>query len=299
MGLTFIQIPIFIPHLHIDLKICVSSHLNRVLPVGGDWGLLKCWSPQPRMSEYSHLFEFRVKLNHSFPHSRLIFMQVTIIASRLHPGHDIHVSPPSRSHLTEIYSCHPGPISHPPRSHTHLRHISPPSRSRIAPARSYLTPSMSQDMHLTSIHPGPVWPESRYLNSLLTPIYVAFTSHPIKVPRLRFHLHPRRVSPPFRSIKLHLTSIQVTRIASLLHPGYMHLISIMVLSHVQPNIKMFASSPSRSRYAHLSSIQVASFLHPGNENVSSASFRPILPPPMSWDMHLISILVPSHPYPVP
>ena len=41
MGITSIQIPIFTSHLHVGLKICVSPHLGRVLPVGGHWGLLK------------------------------------------------------------------------------------------------------------------------------------------------------------------------------------------------------------------------------------------------------------------
>ena len=103
-----------------------------------------------------------------------------------------------------------------------------------APSQSHITPSTSQDVHLNSIqvpsqpiqvsrfvsplHPGSQIHVSSLSQLNLTSIWVLiFTSHP----------HPGYISPPSRSTKLHLHSIQAS---CQTHTGFNRIESIKTTS---------------------------------------------------------------------
>ena len=174
----------------------------------------------------------------------LAYIQVT---SHLHRGPPNCILVPSKHHLKCIHvsrcvsHLHPGPLQL--------------EKCNSAPYHSHITPSTSQDVHLNSIqvpsqpHSGLeicVYSPPRLSDSLsqlnLTLIWVLIFT---------FHLHPGYISPPSRSTKLHLCSIQAS---SQTHTGF----------------KMCVSPPSMSflnwiqvpRFC-LNYFNVLSHLHPG------------------------------------
>ena len=147
------------------------------------------------------------------------------------------------------------------------------------------------------------------------------------------HLHPCDVSPPSSSPKsqLHisilttpsriqdmcLTSIQVLSHLDpgpkiLVSPPYMYFLNPIqvhiVTSHLPPDS---VSTPSRSWYSCVTSIQVTPHLHPGLKMYGRPLSMPCLtsnqafhqgcvsPQPMSWYLHLTTIQVPHHLHQVP
>ena len=166
-----------------------------------------------------------------------------------------------------------------------------------APSRSNLTPIQVSSC-ASHLHTCPISPSSRFLNSCVTSIQVAYYLHPgcsIQVPIFASHLHPggvpyppsseNGISTPCRS---HLTPIHnVSRRVFHLHPGPI-------------------SIASRSQDLGLNSIQVAGHLHPGRRNCIPAScnthltsFLTFTPSPR---YHITAITVPrfgSHLQPGP
>ena len=212
-----------------------------------------------------------------------VLIQVPRMASQLHPspisahpGHETFVSPPSKYHFTWIRV--PGFTSH---SHLLLCHVSPLYRSQdlrltsiqvpshfihllnficvSPPSRTWFkcikVPICTHPLHWCCVsHPSRSWEE--HLNSIqitsLTHLGLQMCISPpsrsrltsVQIPIFVSRLHTGRISPPFRSWRLHLSfiqvpshphpcleicvqplsiscliSIQVTRAASLLHPG--------------------------------------------------------------------------------
>ena len=195
-----------------------------------------------------------------------------IFASRLHPG---YISPPSRStklHLSSIQASS--------QTHTGFKMcVSPPSRSFLklancisAPSQSHITLYTSQDVHINSIlvpsqpHPGleisvsspPRLPDSRFF-------FVSVESYLNLGPDFASRLHPGNISPPSRSTKLHLSSIQAssqthTSIKMCVSPPSRSFLNWRIVSQLHaspispyPRLKMCISTRSRS---HLNPIQV-------------------------------------------
>ena len=204
--------------------------------------------------------------------SHLTTSQDLIIMSHFHPGPDIHVSPPSRSHLNsqpDQDNC----ISVPSRSHLTtsqdliiMSHLQPGLDIHVSPFNSHLTP-IYIPQNASQFHPGPIW------------------SHP--GPKVC-------VSPPSRP---HLTPIHIARFASHPHPGStssasrtqdLHLSFISVMSPLL-SVRQDCNSPaSRSHLTPswflnlcLTSIQYMSHPHPGPDIRVTSSFR----------SHLVSIQV--------
>ena len=238
-----------------------------------------------------------------------------------HPGPNIHVSSPSRSHL----DSHPDQdncISLPSRSHPtitqdmiFMSHLQPGLTIQVTShphlhsancisvlSRSHLIPSRPQGLCLTSIK-APFYSHP-YLKSCISP---ASRFHLIctQVPRFSSHLS---VTPPLLSrrqdcispaSRSHLTPSRFLKFVSRLHPGHI-------------------SSPPRSRYSCHISIQVTSRLHPGPDPGPENCISPpskyhltcirvpgftshshlllchVSPPFMSQESRLSSIHVPSH-----
>ena len=137
-----------------------------------------------------------------------VLIQVPRIASQLHsspisphPGQKTCVSSPSKYHLTSIRV--PGFTSH---SHLLLCHVSPPFRSQESRLSSIHVTSSTFSTS-TPLHPGCVSPPSRTWFKC------------IKVPICTYPLHRCCVSPPSRSWEQHLTFLQVSECASHLNPG--------------------------------------------------------------------------------
>ena len=152
------------------------------------------------------------------------FTSIQVLPS-LHPSPYIHISPPSRcwylrftfNHLLRC-AVHQNTFPIPPPSRSPQTH--PYLKMWISNAsRSFLT-YIQDPRFLSHLNPCTVSPPSRYQDSTTAPIYMP-------------HLHLGRVSPPSRA---HLTSIQISRIAS------------------QPHL-----TPSRSENVHSISIQVWSY----------------------------------------
>ena len=131
-------------------------------------------------------------------------------------------------------------------------------------SRSFLTYIQDQRF-LSHLHPCTVSPPSRYQDSIKTPIYVP-------------HLHLGRVSPPFRA---HLTSIQISRIASQPHhspispyPGLKMCIASQYrsdLTHIHISI-ICALPPYRHLDSRLHSINSTHHLNPGLSLFNSPPF---------------------------
>ena len=176
-------------------------------------------------------------------------------------------------------------------------------------SRSFLT-YIQDPRYLSHLHPCTVSPPSRYQHYTKAPIYVP-------------HLHLGRVSPPCRA---HLTSIQISRIASQHHltlsrSQNVHSISIQVWSYTHPGLEnlcltslqaptfmspihqLHASPQSRSIYIQLTTIHLLSHFHPGPcicISPPSMAWCVCLPPPgclslpsMSGELYLTSTIVPS------
>ena len=128
--------------------------------------------------------------------------------------------------------------------------------------------------------PGLFSPTYRTQDSCLMYIHVLSHLHPgTKIPPIYVpHLHLGRVSPPSRA---HLTSIQITRIASQPHhspispyPGlkmYIPSQSRSDLTHIHVS-RICASSPYRHLDSHLNSINSAHHLNPGLFIFNSSPF---------------------------
>ena len=179
---------------------------------------------------------------HSGPVSDLSKLQNSCFISiqvppSLHPSPYIHISPPSRylrftfNHLlwcaVHLNTFPIPPPSRSPQTHTGLK------MWMSNASKSFLT-YIQDPRFLSHLHPGTVSPPSRYQDSTKAPIYMP-------------HLHLGRVSPPSRA---HLTSIQISRIAS------------------QPHL-----TPSRSENVHSISIQVWSYTHPCLKNLCLTSLQ--------------------------
>ena len=231
--------------------------------------------------------------------------------SPIHPGSQINVSSLSQLNLTSIWvliftsHLHPGNISPPSRSNKlHLSSIQASSQTHTSfkmcvspPSRSFLNWRIVSQLHPSLISPYPrlkmcISTQSR---SHLNPIQVSrFVSdlhsgsqihvsslsqlNPTSFWVLIFTscLHPGNISPPFRSRKLHLSSIQSS---SQTHTGFtMCLTSVQALSQLKNCISappQSPNTPSSSQDVHLSSIQVPSQPHPGLEMcVSSPPWLP-------------------------
>ena len=176
-------------------------------------------------------------------------MQIPGNASQSHPGPisqghlhmKMYVSPPYMSFLTSHshdYCLTPTPLHpHPPHPHH------PPHQPR------WCLTSIHVPGFLSHLHPGIASTPSRSKNSSLTMIHIVDHIYQGSIsPKCRskceFHLHPRPISSPSRPIDSHLASIQVvshlnpglymcvpspfrwrlssnqvTKIASLFHPG--------------------------------------------------------------------------------
>ena len=184
--------------------------------------------------------------------------------SHLHPSPKIHASPTPRSCLT---------ITHAPifASHIHLSDVS--------------SPSGACKFHLSSIQ----------VQSQTHPVLEMCISIPSRscTTCITSLLHTDHVSPQHMSWYLHLTSIQVQKIISQLHP-----------SPISPysGLMMCTSTQSRS---HLSPTQMSIFvfhLYPGNIKPWSRSRDlhltskevTLSPASRSQDSRLSSIQVPSH-----
>ena len=229
------------------------------------------------LSTQAPRFTFLLCLSWILPPSGSWYLHLAyiLITSRLHPGppncilvpYKRHlkpipvswcVSPPSRSFLNWriVSQLHPSPISPYPRL---KMCISTQSRSHLNPIQ---VSRFVSDLHsgfqihvssLSQLNPTSFW-------------VLIFTSC----------LHPGNISPPFRSRKLHLSSIQSS---SQTHTGFtMCLTSIQALSQLKNCISappQSQNTPSSSQDVHLSSIQVPSQPHPGLEMcVSSPPWLP-------------------------
>ena len=141
-----------------------------------------------------------------------------------------------------------------------------------APSRSHLTPIQVSSC-ASHLHPCPISPSSRFLNSCVTSIQVVYYLHPgcsIQVPIFASHLHPGGVPYPPSSREWHFHTLQVP-----FHPHPYRL-------------QACVSPPSRS---HINCIQVPRFgshFHPGRGS----------PPSRSAELLPSSVLDPSHLHPV-
>ena len=252
--LTSIKAPF---HSHPYLKICISPasrfhlictqvsrfsyHLSVTSPLLSS--RQDCISPASR----SHLTPSR------FLNLCLASMQVTF---HLHPGPDIRVTPPFRSHLGSIQvliqvpriasQLHPSPISPHPGQKTC---VSPPSKYHLTCIR---VPVFMSHSHLLLCHDSPPFrsQESR-LSSIHVPSYFIHLlnficdSPPSRLcltsiqNLIEMHKGPNMHLSP--TSMLRLTSIQVIRTAS----------------HPPPGLRMCVSPQSRSR---LSSVQILIFV---------------------------------------
>ena len=216
------------------------------------------------------------------------YIQVT---SHLHPGPPNCILVPPKHHLKPIHvsrcvsHLHPGPFS------TGELYLS----STLVPYHHI----PSKDVHLTSIqvpsqpHPGSQIHVSSWSQLNLTSIWLMIFAS---------RQHPGNISPPSRSIKLHLCSIQAS---SQTHTGFKmspyprlsispqsrsHLNPIQALRFTFLRCLSWILPQSGSWYLHLAYIQVTSHLHPGPPNCILVPSR----------HHLKAILVPrcvSHLHP--
>ena len=155
-----------------------------------------------------------------------------------------------------------------------------------SPSRSHLTPIQVSSC-ASHLHPCPISPSSRFLNSYVTSIQVAYYLHPgcsIQVHIFASHLHPGGVPYPPRMAFPHLAGpISPPPIMS---PGVC-LTSIQVPYQLHPGPKIWVSFPSRSR---VTSIQVGRI-------ASQLRARPISPPSSSRNMYIsaikVAVLLPS------
>ena len=328
----------------------ISSQLHPS-PISPYSGLMMCTSTQSRshlsptqMSNPDPGHEICISPPKRFP---LTCIQVAGFTSQLHPG---AISLPFKSenlHLNSIYV-----LSLP---HLHPGHISSQSRPKYLHLTSTQVMSITHVRHTSIQVLSHLHPNSNILISL--PSMYCLTS--IQVRSFVSHLHPCDISPPayslpFKSWYLHhssihvvshtnprldisawtpsrsrLTSIQVPRFVSHIHPSHpsthpvasqfqlgpittpsrstnVRLTSIHVPSHLHsvsysciPLHPHRVSPPSRSCYFYLSFIQVWSNLHSGGEACSSAPSMFYLTSPRSQDIHLTSIHILSHPIQVP
>ena len=264
------------------------------------------------LSTQAPRFTFLLCLSWILPPSGSWYLHLAyiLITSRLHPGppncilvpYKRHlkpipvswcVSPPSRSFLNWriVSQLHPSPISPYPRL---KMCISTQSRSHLNPIQ---VSRFVSDLHsgfqihvssLSQLNPTSFW-------------VLIFTSC----------LHPGNISPPFRSRKLHLSSIQSS---SQTHTGFtMCLTSIQALSQ----LKNCISAPPQSQKYPILVSRCASQLNPGPISTPSRSrdvcllstLAPkctfllclswISPQSGSWYLHLASIRVTSRIHPVP
>ena len=174
---------------------------------------------------------------------------------------------------------------------------------------------------MSQFHPGHFSTAELYLSSILVPYHPVSPLHPgslIHVSSLSqlnrtsiwllifaSRLHPGNISPPSRSTKLHLGSIQAS---SQTHTSFKMCVSLpsrpflnwRIVSQLYPSpispyprLKMCISTQSRS---HLNPIQVSGFvfpLHPGSHiyvsSLSQLNLTWISPPPRSAKLPLGSI----------
>ena len=98
---------------------------------------------------------------------------------------------------------------------------------------------------------------------------------PSQVSKFASHQHPLPVPPQSRSEEYYTTPIQVHRLSFHIHPGCVWIPSRppRLTFHIH---KGCVSPQSRSRYLHLTSIEVTSYLHPDPENCISSPIRSYL-----------------------
>ena len=215
----------------------------------------------------------------------------------------MYISPPSMCTLTAIEvhwlasHLHPGNVSLASWSSltfnlSHDNCISVPSRSNYTPIQ------VLRHLCLIAIHP--------LLNSIQTPLdsrltFIQIESHPNPGPH-------NCISPPSR---WHLTSSQAPTIASQIHRDTIsdphrfqnvHLTSILVLAHLNPEPKNIASPPSMYPLTSFQVHRFPSYTYPGN--VSNPSTPPRLtshippvhvsPQSSSRYLHLTSKQMMSH-----
>ena len=298
--LTSIQ---YMPHIHPgpDIRVTSSfrSHLVsiQVLVKVQEWHLSSIQVPSQLTQDTRLLFHLHPST--TSPELRSQDSRLTLtsfyVTSHLYTGPKIHAPPLSRSHLTS------STFSTSFVTHLHPGCVSPPSRTWF---KCIKVPICTHPLHWCCVsHPSRSW--EQHLNSIqitsLTHLGLQMCISPpsrsrltsVQIPICVSHLHTSRISPPFRSWRLHLSfiqvpshphpcleicvsllsiscliSIQVTRTASLLHPGpttppARSLDSYFTSNLLCPGLKNFTSSPSSS---HLSSIHIsksASYLHSG------------------------------------
>ena len=224
--------------------------------------------------------------------SRFILTSFYVTFHR-YTGPKIHASPLSRSRLTS------STFSTSFVTHLHPVCVSLPSRTWF---KCIKVPICTHPLHWCCIsHPSRSWEE--HLNSIqitsLTHLGLQMCISPpsrsrltsVQIPIFVSRLHTGRISPPFRSWRLHLSfiqvpshphpcleicvsplsiscliSIQVTRTAPLLHPGSppsRPLDSYFTCNLLCPGLKNFTSSPSSSHSSPIHISKCASNLHSG------------------------------------
>ena len=257
------------PRSFLNCRIVSQLHPSPISPYPR---LKMCSLPQSR----SHLnpiqalrFTFLLCLSWILPQSgswylHRAYIQVT---SHLHPDPPNCILVPPKHHLKPIHvsrcvsHLHPGPFS------TGELYLS----STLVPYHHI----PSKDVHLTSIqvppqpHPGSQIHVSSLSQLNLTSIWLMIFAS---------RQHPGNISPPSRSIKLHLSSIQAS---SQTHTG--------LNMSPYPRLKMCISPQSRS---HLNTIQALRFTF-----LRCLSW--ILPQSGSWYLHHAYIQVTSHLHPGP
>ena len=176
------------------------------------------------------------------------------------------------------------------RTRSPLLHIGINSGLNRKPSRFASNLLLSHWIHiqipLSHLHPCTISTSCRSIVLDLTPIHVASQLHtdtvsnPARFQNLHLidilflsHLNQGQkkiISPPSM---YHLTFIQVHRFSLHIHPGCVWIPSRppRLTSHIHPGC---VSPQSRSRYLHLTSIEVTSYLHPDPQNCIS-------PPPRS------------------
>ena len=275
-----IQVPRFLSHLHqgpisrpsISQNLhltCTqvprfSSHLSVTSP------LLSSRQGSISPASRSHLTPSR------FLNLCLASMQVTF---HLHPGPDIRVTPPFRSHLGSIQVLIQVPriTSHLTQDRRLVFHLHPSTTSPAFESQDSCLTLTS--FYVTShLHSGPKNHASPLSMSLLTSSTFSTS--------FATHLHPGCVSPPFR------TWFKCIKVPICTYPLHRCCVSPPSRSWEQhltppPGLRMCVSPESRSR---LSSVQILIF-------VSHLYTGHISPPLRSWELHLSFIQVPSHPIP--
>ena len=307
-----IQVPNFVSHLHpvhasspsrsryschISIQVTFCLHPGPDPgPKNGISAPSKSHLNSPRTRDFC-LASIQVPLHlNSGPRIHVSFSSPSMSRlTSMHKGPKIHASPLSRSRLTS------STFSTSFVTHLHPGCVSPPFRTWF---RCIKVPICTHPLHWCCVsHPSRSWEE--HLNSiqitLLTHLGLQICISPpsrsrltsVQIPIFVSHLQTGRISPPFRSWRLHLSfiqvpyhphpcleicvstlsiscliSIQVTRTASLLHPGPASppsrpLDSYFTSNLLCPGLKNFTSSPSSS---HLSPIHISkctSSLHSG------------------------------------